>query len=103
MRRIGGLPEERCTSDAFCSNIKLKKASIFAIHELQRHDAPGTLLNACNVPAASCWRNNMMTVSCKVREARKGNQCVEQSTFTEVPSRVRQNCFLSFASFADFA
>ena len=29
---MGGLPEDKCTSEAFCSNIKLKKASIFAIH-----------------------------------------------------------------------
>src|ERR1035441_5989510 len=28
---MGLLPEERCKSEAFCSNIRLKKASIFAI------------------------------------------------------------------------
>src|SRR5436190_23331173 len=31
MRRMGGLPVERCRSEAFCSNIRLKKASILAI------------------------------------------------------------------------
>jgi SAM-dependent MidA family methyltransferase len=31
MRKIGGLPEDMCKSDARCSNIKLKNASILAI------------------------------------------------------------------------
>src|SRR3954464_2767243 len=31
MRRIGGLPVDKCKSDALCSSIKLKKASILAI------------------------------------------------------------------------
>ena len=31
MRNMGGLPEDMCKSDAFCSNIKLKNASILAI------------------------------------------------------------------------
>src|SRR5213593_4403890 len=34
MRRMGGLPVERCKSEAFCSNIRLKKASILAIQPL---------------------------------------------------------------------
>ena len=36
MRSMGELPEDRWRSDAFCSNIKLKKASIFAITVLLR-------------------------------------------------------------------
>src|SRR5213592_4809474 len=31
MRRMGGLPVDRCRSEALCSSIKLKKASILAI------------------------------------------------------------------------
>src|SRR6185369_16165999 len=34
MRRMGGLPVDKCRSEAFCSNIKLKNASIFAIHSV---------------------------------------------------------------------
>src|SRR5215470_3693859 len=38
MRSIGGLPVERCKSDALCSFMNLKKESIWAIGQIETAD-----------------------------------------------------------------
>src|SRR5436190_20849390 len=47
MRSMGWLPEERCTSEAFCSNIKLKNASILAINSYGLHRLLASSLPDC--------------------------------------------------------
>src|ERR1041384_3547080 len=46
MRSIGGLPEARCRSEAFCSNIRLKKASILAIELHARSQCVRATMNS---------------------------------------------------------
>src|SRR5208337_1812040 len=47
MRSIGWLPEDRWRSEAFCSNIRLKNASIFAI-------------NSATIRSNSDWKHSIL-------------------------------------------
>src|SRR5271154_6579872 len=62
MRSMGGLPAERCRSEAFCSNIKLKKASIFAIYlmTIEQDSCPKRARGSRNDPEMSNMRQILM-------------------------------------------